>query len=396
MNHIGRVFASVMRSAIIVTLTCVLQISLLAAQGLAPNSALSVNEDVGELKKQLVTLQVENRAKEELLIARIRASAQNQSQKGAFARAAEKWNKEHGYTEETEIPKPPKEDPCDPQRLFIRADSIDNFLYGITPAAKAKGASISYTNDHVAGKQTISVNGMVSYMLYRNLCVDPPYENGSYISGWAVVPFISGNGDFTQPQAKKEQSSTKIGIETQFEVSRGLASLSDFPLRQVFTLSPYFQTDFRGQASASGLNAYWDLYDARFHLGGYLPSNPYLGWFLQLRGEADLRNVEDPGLTGLSPTSYAWIGGTARLSIFFFPFADNVPENIRNRFSLIAGVNFFHDLRSGMDIHSYTATLKYKLNPEGYSSIGFEYSKGTDKDTLVSADKYMVKLLYAQ
>jgi len=34
--------------------------------------------------------------------------------------------------------KPPRANPCEPQRLFVRGDSMDNLLYDITPAAKAK------------------------------------------------------------------------------------------------------------------------------------------------------------------------------------------------------------------------------------------------------------------
>jgi hypothetical protein len=322
-----------------------------------------------------------------------RLNALSHRQGGAFERGAEKL-----------YPSPPDKPAADPQkvsfcdqnqRIFIRADSLDNFLYTAPSAAKAEGASISFTDDRVSGSRTLAVNGQISYVLFRDLCPTTPKEYLPFISGWAVVPFVSAHGNFTSPRSKTEQSSTKVGVETQFELARSFGLFGDFPLRQVFTFSPYYQTDFRGEARAYGFNGYWDAYDLRYNLGGYLDTNPYLGWFLQLRGEADLRQVDVPGVTGLSRTSYDWAGGTARLTFVFFPSAD-VPPWLQDRFSLIASANYFHDFKSGMDIHLYRATVKYKLNPEGYSSIGFEYTNGTDKDTLVYAQKYMIKLLYAQ
>jgi hypothetical protein len=86
-------------------------------------------------------------------------------------------------------------------------------------------------------------------------------------------------------------------------------------------------------------------------------------------------------------------GRTARLNMIFLPFAD-VPDWLQNRFSFVSTAKYFHDFRSGRDVSLYDALLKYKLNP--YSSIGFEYTNGTDKDTLVYSQKYLVKLLYAQ
>jgi hypothetical protein len=72
-----------------------------------------------------------------------------------------------------------------------------------------------------------------------------------------------------------------------------------------------------------------------------------------------------------------------------------ISDYIRDRFSFIASVDWFRDLRSDTSIHKYTATAKYKLNAEGNSALGFEYSRGTDKNTLVFAHQYMVKLMYA-
>jgi hypothetical protein len=310
--------------------------------------------------------------------------------KGAFERYQKQYVREGHYDWETvEKIKPGKPDPCNPQRLFVRADSLDNYLYGITPTSKAKGASISYLNDQVAGAQTIGINGMVSYVALRNLCPETPPGDAPFISGYSIAPYALGQGSITIPRSKKEQSTAKVGVEAEVEVARG------FPLRQVFTIAPYYLTDYRGEARAQGVNAYWDVYDSKWHLGGYINTNPYLGWFVQLRGEADVRDVNAVGLTNLDKTRYAWVGGTVRANFFLFPLTTDVDPALRNRLSFIGEFDWFDDLRSGNQIHKYVATAKYNISDEGNSSVQLEYTRGTDKETMVYLNQVLVKLTYA-
>jgi hypothetical protein len=322
----------------------------------------------------------------------LNASAKTPNSAAGYSAKFQKlYLREIGYPNEAAAspPKSPPPSPCDPQRFFIRANSLDNYLYGITPASKAKGASISYTDDHVAGTKTATVNGMISYVLFRDLCPQTPPGDGSFVSGYSIAPFVLGQGNYTEPQSKTEHSSLQYGVENQFEVSRGLLP------RQVFTIAPYGQTDYRGIGRAYGLNGFWDPYDADLHLGGYIDTNPYLGWFLQVRGETDLRQVDVIGVTNLTNTDYVWIGGTARLNMFFFPYATNVPDMIRNRFSFIASASYFNDMRSGIDVRMYSTTLAYKIVPDGSASIALEYDYGTDKLTLVKTNQYLATLTYA-
>jgi hypothetical protein len=316
---------------------------------------------------------------------------QAQTAAGDTARFQKLYLREIGYPEEATAPvqKAAPPDPCNPQRFFIRANSLDNYLYGITPASKAKGASISYTDDHVAGTKTATINGMLSYVVLRDLCPTTPPGDAPFFSGYSVAPFILGQGNYTEPRAKTEHSVLKFGVENEFELARFIIP------RQVFTFAPYAETDYRGIARVYGANGYWDLYDANLHLGGYINSDPYLGWFVQLRGETDIRQVDAIGVTNLTKTSYAWIGGTARLNMYLFPLATDVPEIVRNRFSLIASANYFTDLQSGMSVHMYSVTFAYKITPDGSSSIGFEYDYGTDKETLVKSNQYLITLSYA-
>ena len=310
--------------------------------------------------------------------------------KGMFETYQKQYVREGHYDWETiEKVKPNKADPCNPQRLFVRADSLDNYLYGITPTSKAKGASVSYLNDQVAGTQNIGIDGMVSYVVARSLCPETPLGDAPFVSGYSIAPYVQGQGSITIPQSKKEQSTAKVGVEAEVEVSRG------FPLRQVFTIAPYYLSDYRGVARVHGVNAYWDAYDSDLHLGGYINTNPYLGWFVQVRGEADVRDVQAVGFTNLDKSRYAWLGGTIRASFFLFPSAMNVDPAFRNRISFIGEADWFDDARSGRQIHKYVATAKYNISDSGNSSIQLEYTRGTDKETLVYLNQVLVKLSYA-
>ena len=114
----------------------------------------------------------EKKSEYEALLKKVKAPAPGVA-KPAAAKPAEPWNgmferyqkqyvREGHYKWETVEKVTPKQtDPCNPQQLYIRADSLDNYLYGITPSSKAIGASLSYLNDRVAGTQTVGINGMV-------------------------------------------------------------------------------------------------------------------------------------------------------------------------------------------------------------------------------------------
>jgi hypothetical protein len=358
---------------------------------------------LASLKKDIDARAAELAAKKsqyEALLKRTKAPVQNGTKspsapvnepwKGMFEKYQKQYVREGHYQWETVEKIAPKQtDPCDPQRLYVRADSLDNYLYGVTPASKAMGASLSYLNDRVAGAQTIGINGMVSYVALRDLCPETPLGDAPFISGYAIAPYVQGQGSLTIPQSKKEQSTAKVGVEAEVEVARG------FPLRQVFTFAPYYLTDYRGEARAEGSNFYWDAYDSDLHLGGYLNTNPYLGWFVQVRGEADMREVDAIGVTNLTKANYAWLGGTIRANFFLFPSTLEVPSALRNRVSFIGEADWFNDARSGSKIYKYVATAKYNISDSGNSSVQLQYTYGTDKDTLVFMNQVLVKLAYA-
>ena len=321
---------------------------------------------------------------------------------------------------------PDKPDPCAKQDLFIRRDRLDTFQFrnSTVPIAgaeiartDAKGASLSFTRDNVASSQALTVNGRVSYVLFRN---DPgcpaagapagdkqqppadPYSNIPNLNtpspfSMTVASWVDAQGTANDPKKKGEQSSLQGGADFQLSFVGG--KLFDL---QYFVVSPYAQTDLRGFARAKGVRGAWEPFNRDAHLGGRIGvPNPYFDWFWQFQGEVDWRHVDDAGVTGLTVGNLFWIGSTTRLQINLFPdrskiypLDKTIPSDLVNRFYLTGTYQYYTERYMRQTIHNGIVEVGYHLTPDGKSSISLQYSKGTDKDTLAYADKYVVGLNY--
>jgi hypothetical protein len=101
---------------------------------------------------------------------------------------------------------------ADPKRLFVRADAIDNFWYSLAPPGAGltgvQGASVSFTDDRVAGTQSATINGRVSYLILPPAPTDLDKGYEYAFAGW-----ISGNGTWKQPLKRPENTALKIGAD---------------------------------------------------------------------------------------------------------------------------------------------------------------------------------------
>jgi hypothetical protein len=302
--------------------------------------------------------------------------------------------------------------------LFVRSDPLDNFHYALVPnntttAADAKGASVSYTNNQLAGTQTAVVNGRASYAILSALC-DNPSANPSnpYIGGYAVAPFVSSNGTWNEPPTKTSTSALRGGVDFLFKLETTKSLIPE----NFLYVSPFHQTDFRDLARIDGVNLAWEPRALEYALGASAVGNAYYAFLWQFRGEYEWINVSNPGLTNLTKGEHDWIGETTRVNFALFPlnaYKDWSPL-IGGRFAVIGTAQFYYDARTGTEVQNYSAMLQYKLGEckkatdstaaataktfctiQGSSSISFEYDWGTDKDTLVKVKQYLVKLGYA-
>jgi hypothetical protein len=313
--------------------------------------------------------------------------------------------------------------------LFVRADPLDDFHYGFDAnpfagtsaalgAGDAKGATINYTNDRLAAKQTATIDGRVSYLVFGEQCnplPDPthPYGNhdAPYLAGLAVAPFFSSNGTWNEPlPTKLSNSNIKAGSDFMLQ-----SRLENPFISTYLYVSPYYQTDYQNRARIEGSVFALEPVIPALRLDSSRPT-PYLSFFWQWRGEVDTVHVTAPGLTNLSIGDHLWIGETVVTNFALFPAGQPlvinkfVEDYIVGRFSLIGTAKTFYDTRTGINADYYTAMLQYKLGEckaaggsdpsspcaiSGSSSISFEYDTGLDKDTLVKTRQYLVKLGFA-
>jgi hypothetical protein len=332
------------------------------------------------------------------------------------------------------------------------AQSIDDS----SSVAKAKGLSISYTDNIQGNNQTATIDGRVSYLLFGiNSChflAETAYintlENGKpkvdqngkpiltpvpdplspYIQGFGFAPFVSSNGTWNEPSTQSATGTTTAGktitITTKKTSNNALRGGADFQMswftpgeisQQFFYVSPFYQTDYRGLAQIDGVDLVYEPTIRHLLINeGYIDNN--ISYLTQFSAEAEFTHVYDTGLTQLVKGQHAWIGETARPNLTLFPggpaaYPDAWFNNwVAGRISLIGTQQFFWDADTGKTAAYYQAVLQYKLgactvqkNPDpdlpckvsGSSSISLEYDWGRNKDTDVKSNQILVKLGYS-
>lgn len=304
---------------------------------------------------------------------------------GFLGNVSDRFAREGGIPLELLAEKEPRVvDNCTPQRRFyLRNDRID-VAVATDSLRAAKGASASITSDRLTGTQTAQIDGVAGFLM-RDPCLPRPQglaPTDAFLSGYAVSPSITAHGKLNST-AKSEKSELRFGLDAQVEIFSG--PIFD---TQYFTVSPYYQTDFRGEASAYGVNALWEPYLLTARLGGsFQRLSPYVDYFWKVQAELDILHVTKVGLTDLTAgADYAWIGASTRAYVYL------LPELLNERLVLTGTYRFFWDERSRRSISLLSAALAYGLTDDGSAAVSLEYTKGTDKDTLRELDQYIAKL----
>jgi hypothetical protein len=289
----------------------------------------------------------------------------------------------------------PASDACAKQQgFYLRRDKLDISVYNDSlDSSKAEGAAISFTGDRENDTDTAEIHALAAWVFARNPCSpygDPPIGR-PYVSGYAFAFSVLGDGTLTADRTD-EKSALKPGLDAQIEIANGPI----FDL-QYLTATPYYQTDFRGEAQAYGFSASWQPYQLTWRLGGrYAPFSRPFDFFYQVKLEADGLRVNTPGLTDLTAdTDYLWLGGTAtlRASLFNGLFG-------WDRLVWVTSCTYFDDANSSQTsnqnsnatVHLFTTNLSYNLTEDGLTSISVEYQNGTDRDTLEKLNQYLVTL----
>jgi hypothetical protein len=276
------------------------------------------------------------------------------------------------------------------QGFYLRRDKLDISIYNQSiDASAAEGAAISYTGDRENDTETAEIHALAAWVFARNPCApggEPPIGR-AYISGYAFAASVLGDGTLTADRTD-EKSALKPGLDAQIEIANGPI----FDL-QALTATPYYQTDFRGEAQAYGFSASWQPYQLDWRLGGsYRPFSRAFDFFYQLKAEADGLRVNNPGLTDLTAdTDYLWVGGTATLRASLLNGLLGW-----DRLLWVSSYTYFDNTNSSRNetrtIHLFTTNLGYNFTESGKTSISVEYQNGTDRNTLENLNQYMVTL----
>ena len=272
------------------------------------------------------------------------------------------------------------------QGFYLRRDKLDISIYNASiDAAAAEGAAISYTGDRENDTETAEIQALAAWVFARNPCSpvgDAPIGR-PYVSGYAFALSVLGDGTLTADRTD-EKSVLKPGLDAQIEIANGPI----FDL-QYLTATPYYQTDFRGEAQAYGFSASWQPYQLDWRLGGrYTPFSRPFDFFYQLKLEADGLRVNNPGLTDLTAdTDYFWLGGTAMLRASLFNGLLGW-----DRLLWVTSYTYFDDTNSKQSVRMFTTNLGYNFSKEGKTSISVEYQNGTERDTLEKLNQYLVTL----
>lgn len=255
------------------------------------------------------------------------------------------------------------------QQFYLREKRSDIGVGGDSLKALG-GASFSYADDIANNNSSVTVKGAAG-VLFRNSRVGfkEGYKPGDLaVTGYAFGPFVEGNGTINTKQTR-----LTAGIIGQVEVFSG-----PFFDLQMLGASPYYQTDFDGDASIYGGVVSWQPFNSDLALGTYrqLPGGSDFTWLLE--GEADYKFIDKSGSTKYSVNSdNLWVGlnGTARL----LPFV----EQSEGRFYLEGNYALYYDLVSGEDAALGRAKIGYYFGADKNAAIEFVYSNGKDHDTLL-------------
>jgi hypothetical protein len=278
------------------------------------------------------------------------------------------------------------------QGFYLRRNKLDISVYNNSiDASAAEGAAISYTGDRENSTDTAEIRALAAWVFARNPCApigEPPIGR-PYVSGYAFAASVLGDGTLTADRTN-EKSALKPGLDAQIELANGPI----FDL-QYFTATPYYQTDFRGEAQAYGFSASWQLYQLTWRLGGsYTRFSRPFDFFYQVKAEADGLRVNNPGLTALAAdTDYLWLGGTATLRASLFNGLLGWDRLVWvTYYSYFGDTNSNAKVDTNLTIHLFTTNLSYNFTESGKTSIAFGYQNGTNRDTLEKLNQYLVTL----
>ena len=250
------------------------------------------------------------------------------------------------------------------------------------------GALFSITEDRENDITTAAINGVAGFVMTRNCNVpaddriDQPYFSGYVLSPWVLANgTLSDNDDLNGTDVFQAGFAAQVGL-----VNAGFAY-------QTFTATPYYQTDFQGEAEIYGGSLTWRPFDNALRLGGSpRRMNSMLDLYWTAAATADLFHVVDPGFTSLVEDSgYAWLGGAVGINGWILPAA------LDDRLTFTTAYGLFWDANSGQSVDNFQASLNLSLLKKAdpnQLALNLTYVNGTDRNTLIDKEQWTLGLTF--
>ena len=250
------------------------------------------------------------------------------------------------------------------------------------------GALFSITDDRENDVTTAAINGVAGFVITRN-CNVPADDriNQPYFSGYVLSPWVLANGTLSDNDDLNGTDVFQAGFAGQVGlVNAGFAY-------QTFTATPYYQTDFQGEAEIYGGSLTWRPFDDALRLGGSpRRMNSVLDLYWTAAATADLFHVVDPGFTSLVEDSgYAWLGGAVGINGWILPAAFD------DRLSFTTAYGMFWDANSNLTVDNFQASLNLSLlkkTDPNQIALNLTYVNGTDRNTLVDKNQWTLGLTF--
>ncbi|MBN9551397.1 MAG: hypothetical protein J0H31_21650, partial [Alphaproteobacteria bacterium] len=306
-------------------------------------------------------------------------------------------------------------------KFYLRKDRFEapRILFSGT-MPDATGASFSWSNDYLAKTKSLTVQAyLTGAPPGLQFATDGSADQSPiYLASYAFAPYIYLNGKLAYPFKSSERSAAQFGINGEFQFLSGGSTVPLFT-EATLSLSPYFQTDFRGRGRLYGADGLLELYSPTLHLGSAVnDGRPHVFGFSYWRliAEANPLHVEDAGQSNfVAGKDYTYVGATIQARTVLFANMTSVPHALCGRISLLGSYQYFWDLSNQTEIHNLHAEADYDLSGKSTparlcdslasggditssggqslgASLAFTYDDGIDKATLEKSRKFGANL----
>jgi len=261
---------------------------------------------------------------------------------------------------------------CGVRKTFHLAEAITgvSLLRPGLISTSDKGARFSLNRDNVTDRTSWSVQGAAIFAPLASRCLQAdspqPLSRGA-LTGYAIAPYLSFAG--VGASNAVGQSDLRLGAIVDLQFLGGA-----FNLQQV-QLSPFYRSDFQGQAEIYGASITWTPYHFQSRLNGLIGDvGNRNGVDYQLSGDLEYLNVVTGGNSGLTDgAQHAWVG--LKAGVGYRP-----PTSVDVRFDLT--VDAAYDLINNADATLYSAGITTPLGDN--AAFDLRYTYGTTRDDPVT------------